>query len=288
MGKQRNFRFRARETHNPSPPDKYAHLWDLKQPELMTETATSRVYKVTCSGQSYALKVLSEVGKKDEALGAAALKHFEGRGATRLIRSDDEAHLLEYVHGPALTQLVQDGQDDEANRIICEILNLLHRPYQKTRGELTSLRQRYKKLFHYADTSKDPLFSLAAEVANDLLNHPLNEVVLHGDIHHENILKHSQRGWLAIDPKGLYGESTFDIANVFYNPPGFPELIANDQRILSLSKTASRLMNMDQKRILSFAFTYGCLSAVWSKEDGFDFEPTLQTVRIIKHLLYSS
>ena len=31
-------------------------------------------------------------------------------------------------------------------------------------------------------------------------------VVLHGDMHHENVLKFSSRGWPAIDPKGLVGE----------------------------------------------------------------------------------
>jgi Aminoglycoside/hydroxyurea antibiotic resistance kinase len=30
--------------------------------------------------------------------------------------------------------------------------------------------------------------------------------VLHGDMHHENVLKFSSRGWPAIDPKGLVGE----------------------------------------------------------------------------------
>jgi hypothetical protein len=43
-------------------------------------------------------------------------------------------------------------------------------------------------------------------------------VVLHGDMHHENILKFSSRGWLAIDPKGLVGERGFDYANIFCKP----------------------------------------------------------------------
>jgi streptomycin 6-kinase len=43
-------------------------------------------------------------------------------------------------------------------------------------------------------------------------------VVLHGDIHHGNILDAGQRGWLAIDPKGLIAERGFDFANMFCNP----------------------------------------------------------------------
>ena len=42
--------------------------------------------------------------------------------------------------------------------------------------------------------------------------------VLHGDIHHDNILDFGKRGWLAIDPKRLQGERGFDYANLFCNP----------------------------------------------------------------------
>jgi aminoglycoside/hydroxyurea antibiotic resistance kinase len=42
--------------------------------------------------------------------------------------------------------------------------------------------------------------------------------VLHGDLHHGNVLDFGLRGWLAIDPKGLLGERGFDFANIFTNP----------------------------------------------------------------------
>lgn len=57
-----------------------------------------------------------------------------------------------------------------------------------------------------------------AAVANVLLSSPHDEVVLHGDLHHGNILDFGTRGWLAIDPKGLVGERGFDYANIFTNP----------------------------------------------------------------------
>ncbi len=42
--------------------------------------------------------------------------------------------------------------------------------------------------------------------------------VLHGDLHHENVLDFGEKGWLAIDPKKLYGDRAFDYANIFCNP----------------------------------------------------------------------
>jgi streptomycin 6-kinase len=62
------------------------------------------------------------------------------------------------------------------------------------------------------------ILRIAAETAADLLATQRDVVVLHGDMHHENILKFSSRGWLAIDPKGLVGERGFDYANIFCKP----------------------------------------------------------------------
>jgi streptomycin 6-kinase len=39
-----------------------------------------------------------------------------------------------------------------------------------------------------------------------LLTTQREKVVLHGDMHHGNVLNFGSRGWLAIDPKGLIGE----------------------------------------------------------------------------------
>lgn len=47
---------------------------------------------------------------------------------------------------------------------------------------------------------------------------PHDVVVLHGDIHHGNVLDGGERGWRAIDPKGLLGERTFDFVNILLAP----------------------------------------------------------------------
>ena len=42
--------------------------------------------------------------------------------------------------------------------------------------------------------------------------------MLHGDLHHANVLDLGSSSWLAIDPKGLKGEQGFDYANIFTSP----------------------------------------------------------------------
>ncbi|MCO5144136.1 MAG: phosphotransferase [Oligoflexia bacterium] len=255
----------------------------MKSPILYKKTYTSELYKVSYQKQICILKILTKTGQRDEKHAAKALEFFAGEAAVILMQSTNEAHLLEYLDGDALTALVKMNKDVEASTIICELLKKLHKPSVGT--DLPSLRERYDKLYRKAENEKNSIYARAAELADSLLKNPLNQVVLHGDIHHENILHHSKRGWLAIDPKGIYGESTFDLANVFFNPSDMPEFILNEERVLKISKLVSGLMKIEQKRILQFAFTYGCLSAVWGLEDQFDISKTLELVKILeKHI----
>ena len=66
--------------------------------------------------------------------------------------------------------------------------------------------------------SEGGILRLAAATASSLLATQQDIVVLHGDMHHGNVLDFGARGWLAIDPKGLVGDRCFDYANMFCNP----------------------------------------------------------------------
>src|SRR3546814_13426940 len=61
------------------------------------------------------------------------------------------------------------------------------------------------------------ILARCAATARALLAESRGTGVLHGDIHHDNVLDFGPRGWLAIDPKRLVGERGFDFANLFTN-----------------------------------------------------------------------
>ena len=111
--------------------------------------------------------------------------------------------------------------------------------------------------------------------------------VLHGDIHHENIRYHPQRGWLAFDPKCVYGERTYDCANTLYNPHPdyFTPAFYNEARLLRNAGILAEKLAIDPPRLLAFAFTYGCLSASWSLESGDDPDHALRIAAILERHL---
>src|SRR6266567_3540278 len=43
-------------------------------------------------------------------------------------------------------------------------------------------------------------------------------VLVHGDLHHDNVLSSARAGWLAIDPKGVAAEPAYETAAMLRNP----------------------------------------------------------------------
>jgi streptomycin 6-kinase len=89
-------------------------------------------------------------------------------------------------------------------------------------------------------------------------------IPLHGDIHHGNVLDFGERGWLAIDPKGLLGDRAFDYANLFYNPSQEQAKANFTQRVDAVCSYAG----LERMRLLRWIAAWGGLSAAFSIEDG--------------------
>src|SRR5215469_1602861 len=106
--------------------ESYLSRWQLSNPEPLASTFTSDLYKVQTAHQPAVLKILSKIGAKDERGAADALRWFGGHGAVELLRHDNGAMLLELAEGGSLISVVESGRDDEATKIIADLLNKLH------------------------------------------------------------------------------------------------------------------------------------------------------------------
>ncbi len=241
----------------------YLSAWDLSNPQLLTQTMTSHIYTVTQGAETVILKLLS-ASETEEQRGAAALRCFGGRGVVSLLRSDENAHLMEYASGDELVTLVQRGEDEAATKIIAQVIQQIHSVPQEASFEgLLGLDQWFGELFNKAEADKQAgvhsIYVRSASLARRLLADPRDVRVLHGDIHHRNI-RQSPRGWLAFDPKGLFGERTYDCANTLCNPP-IPELVHNEKRLLINAAILADTLAIDLSRVLEYTYAYACLNA---------------------------
>jgi len=102
--------------------------------------------------------------------------------------------------------------------------------------------------------------------------------VLHGDLHHANILDGGELGWLAIDPKGLFGERAYDYANILCNPDG-PTAIAPG-RLAVQAAVISEAARLPFERVLGWTHAHAGISAAWCMQDGFDPRAALAIAEI--------
>lgn len=256
--------------------------WRLSQPKLIAETFSSRIWKVRREDGSVAvvkaLKPFDDVW--DEQRGAYYLRWRRGEGAVRLFGVDRRKMLLEFAGKRLLTQHVDEFGDTAATEIAADVLERLFAPSSHPfPAELQPLRERFAALFDKTKEDRKAgvksLYVEAAELADRMLDNPVELKPLHCDLHHDNILLGS-RGWLAIDPKGVLGDPGFDAANLFYNPIGREELCANPERIAQMAQVFAKALRQTPGAILDHAFTYGCLSASWHAEDKSDEDEELE------------
>ena len=266
----------------------YLAAWHLSNPQLLTQTLTSHIYTVIHRNETVILKLLSAAETKEQ-MSALALHYFAGRGAVRLLRADEGAHLLEYAAGDALVTLVERGEDATATRIIAHVLQQLHQiPPEAPPARWFGLDRWFAELFNKAAADRhagiESIYVRAAALTERLLADPRDVRVLHGDIHHYNI-RQSARGWLAFDPKGfLVGERTYDCANTLCNP-GRPDLVHNETRLLTHAAILADTLAIARLRVLAFTYAYACLNASWwvRRGDGDEHvQWSLKVARIIE------
>ncbi|HET6222565.1 MAG TPA: aminoglycoside phosphotransferase family protein, partial [Dongiaceae bacterium] len=219
--------------------------WDLVPDGEPIETPSSLLLAVRHNGVPAMLKIARE---DEERRGGALMAWWDGDGAAKVLAQHGPALLLERAAGLcSLAAMVADGQDDEASRILCAVAGRLHAPRPGPPPELVPLTRWFEALAPAARTH-GRLLAQANSVAQALLADPHDVVVLHGDIHHGNVLDGGERGWLAIDPKGLLGERTFDFVNILRNPDAAAALTPGrfDRQIEVLTAAAS----IERRRLL--------------------------------------
>jgi len=167
------------------------------------------------------------------------------------------------------------GEDDEATRIICSVAAGLHQPVS---GQLALMPlRRWFQALDLVALAQGDLFSDCARVSAELLAQEQEITPLHGDIHHDNILDFGERGWLAIDPKGLIGDRAFDYANLFCNPDASA---ADPQRFDRRVEIVSEAAGLDRTRLLRWILAWAGLSAAFSIEDGDPPDRALEIARL--------
>ena len=240
--------------------------WALTPDGAAFSTPAGRLLPVRQAGAAAILKVSHA---SEEIAGGALMEWWGGDGAAEVLAREGEALLLERATGPrSLAAMARGGEDDEATRILCTAGERLHaaRPSSPP-ASLVPLQRWFRQLWPAAE-AHGGLYARSAAAARALLAEPRGVSVVHGDLHHGNVLDFGARGWLAIDPKGLIGERSYDYPHIIMNPD--IETAAAPGRLARRVELISASADVDPRRLLTWIVAYAGLSAAWTLGDGGD------------------
>jgi streptomycin 6-kinase len=246
-------------------------LWNLEADGAPIVTHSSELLPVRLAdGTAAMLKVAVH---PEEIFAGGLMVWWDGDGAARVLAHEGPALLLERLPCTrSLAAMARAGgdADDEATRIICGVAAQLHaQAHRPPPPALTPLTQWFAPLVDGpARDEGDGVLRRAAATARMLLATPREMIALHGDLHHENVLDAGAgaRGWLAIDPKRLGGERTFDFANIFRDPDH--EVATRSARLARQSHVIAEAAKVDRIRLLQWTLAFCALSAVWALDEG--------------------
>jgi streptomycin 6-kinase len=226
-----------------------------------------------------------------------ALRIFGGAGCAQVLDSDPQAGILvleRLLPGTPLTPLANDHSDSEATSIACTVMRGLHNPVQVNEIEIrkfqsvSELGLGFQRLRSEFGGGVGPfprnLVEEAERLWSDLDASAQAFTLLHGDLHHDNIISATRSPWLAIDPKGYIGDPAFETCALLRN------LWRDRKHVTDPARTIERRVNQmaeemeyDLDRVRGWGLAQAVLSVWWSYEDGdSDWADSLEIAEIIR------
>lgn len=149
---------------------------------------------------------------------ADALEWWDGDGAVRLLARDDDRWAMLLERCEPGTRLSQSGVHDPVS-VLVEILPRLWKPVGPPFRHVSDEAAWWVSYMpaqweEFGRPFERRLLDVALEFLVELSGTQGDQVLLHQDLHGENVLAAQRQPWLVIDPKPLVGEREFSLASI--------------------------------------------------------------------------
>lgn len=246
-----------------APLESHIAKWRLVSDGQPFETHSSWLCFVRQGDKRALLKVFKPGSNEAPSSRYFAVHH--GNGTVRVLAGDAAAILIERISpGTRLATLSLAGRDDEASHLICETIERL----QYSRADISGWpgHDEHETQFEHRQVVP-PLTPAIAARARSLFREldatQEQRVLLHGDLHHDNILFDDVRGWLAIDPKGEVGELAYELAAPLRNPLEGPDVLMSKAQMDRRVRIYCERLKLDRQRVLGWCFARNASAAMW-------------------------
>ena len=189
--------------------------WNLRIGDRFPSGEASLTHAaLTAGGEEVVLKI--GMPHRESEHESAALEQWAGNGAVRLLAEDPSRHalLLERCFpGTPLADLDQDAALDVMMGLYPRLWLPAGAPFRPLAEEaawwIDYLPRKWETIGRPFERS---LVNSAVTELEELRGTQGEQVLLHQDLHADNVLRAEREAWLVIDPKPLVGEREFGIA----------------------------------------------------------------------------
>ena len=198
--------------------EKYKDQWELSEITFQQSLSINSLifYAFSKRYGKVILKILINNEFDEDIKEIMSLIQFQGENFCKLYEYslEDKVYIMERII-PADT-LYESARREERIKIAGAIFNVLHKPdlpdstfptyseWFEAGKEGTKNRKDCEELRQYLESAENMLKEICRKYSRNVL--------LHGDLHHENILKNENGSYTVIDPKGVIGDPVFDLS----------------------------------------------------------------------------
>lgn len=245
--------------------NKIAKEWNLSNLKPVDNLSMNYVV----SGLQHSQEIILKLSLNDDLIKReyTALTALDGFGAVEVLSFKERALLLKKLSPAISLQTYLPDRRIEALKIACEVTQKLHQAPMPQSIKLPSIEERFSLLDKNWPIPQDYLI-LARQFKDYIFNSCHERKILHGDLHHENIMQ-DRDNWLVIDPHGVIG---FPINEVW----AFVQDIEQDIPYIA------NYFEFNLDDLKKCYFMHAILSSVWALEDNMDPLVWLDLVTEIK------
>jgi streptomycin 6-kinase len=250
--------------------DVAAERWSLELGHPFAQGAAGFTTRATLAdGTPVVLKIVDTHRESEHE--ADALELWDGNGAVRLIDRDESGRVLlleRCIPGSPLSRL----DPDVALDVLAGLLPRLWRPAGPPFHTLADEAAWWAEYLPRTWRGDPGMLAIALAALRELPGTQGEQVLVHQDLHGDNVLAAEREAWLVIDPKPLVGEREFAVAPIVRSF----ELGERRRDVLHRLDRLTGELGLDRERARGWTIAQ---TVAWTPEDPTDAQWHVQVAR---------
>ena len=239
--------------------------WELDQLEVIYEHVSKGVFSAQSKNfGSVILKVNQHIPQLESEY--HMLAQLSGRHSCKVYAFDESAGLLLEERVFPGTVLRREASLEKRLQAFLQVFHEIHMPADSGATYLNWL----EKICEYCSEHQvaEDMASRAHLFCAEMFEKYPDRVLLHGDLHHDNLLLRTDGSYAMIDPKGVVGPAIMDLPRFILNELDTDHVCPDRQHIEEVIRLLGEQSGYPVADIEKLYYMEAVLANIWCVEDG--------------------